>query len=92
MLEEGTKSLPLTVSVKAALPAVALVGDREEIVGAGLVDSLPEEEVIEGAAVALEEDLERPAGVGLRPQGELFVGQIAEIHGHPYRRTRRRAG
>jgi len=33
----GTKPVPLTVRVKAAPPAVALAGDREVAVGAGLL-------------------------------------------------------
>jgi len=33
----ATKPVPLTVRVKAALPAVALVGEREVAVGAGLL-------------------------------------------------------
>ena len=36
-IDVDTKPVPLTVSVKAAPPAVALVGEREVAVGAGLL-------------------------------------------------------
>ena len=38
--DEATKSLPLTVSVKAGLPAAAPPGDNDAIEGAGLVASM----------------------------------------------------
>src|SRR5262249_8510478 len=52
-----TNPLPFTVRVKAAAPAVALVGDSEEIVGTGLLGA-------EMVKVALPEV--PPPGVGLK--------------------------
>ena len=37
MVEPLIKSVPVTVSVKAALPEVMLAGDKAEMVGAALV-------------------------------------------------------
>lgn len=36
-IDPGTKPVPLTVRVKPAPPAVALVGESEDVVGAGLL-------------------------------------------------------
>lgn len=55
-LEQGTKLVPVTVSVKAAVPAVAFTGETDAIVATGGLDA----DIVNGVAFELTPKFDTP--------------------------------